>query len=667
MTTPAQLDRRIGTAGRKGVEKFALFFKANPFPMAVHGRDGRVADVNEAFLDTFLCLEEEIVGRRLTETAMLAAPADARVFEEFLQADAPFANHALRMRRRDGVLLDCLVSGKSILDRKRKFILTVFIDETKRKRALMNLEEDAAMYRFMADHRTDVVWIVDLATMQLIYASPSIEKLLGFTPEEAMQRTREETFTRDSLERSFQTFADGMQFEMADLGSVNHSWKLEMDAYHKNGRILPLEIVYFLQRNKDGVPKYLLANVQAKTEKTLPRAPGENGGRAFCQREKEESLERMAGAIAHNFNNLLGVVQGNLELASLMLPESDPVENKIAEAMKATRRAAEISGLMLTYLGKTLDRLEPLDLSKACRRVLPLLQNSYADDVLLSADFPLPGPMIRANALHVERILTNLVANAVESCLDGRKIVEMSVTTVSAVDISPRRRFPAGWEPTEKFYACLKVRDEGVGVAEETIEKLFDPFFTSKFAGRGLGLPVVLGTARAKGGCVAVESEPGKGSVFSVYLPIIADDIPAKAHQKARPGEFIQRGAVLLVDDEQGVRRMGRAMLEHLGHTVIEAGDGFEALEVFRRNRHEIQCVISDLTMPRMDGWKFIEALRLIVPGMPVILASGYDQAQVMAGAGKELPQAFLGKPYGLKALQEAIRQAQEGSGSETT
>ncbi|MHB8829110.1 MAG: hybrid sensor histidine kinase/response regulator [Syntrophales bacterium] len=660
-TKPTQPDRRIATLGQGGAGKFSLLFNANPLPMAVHGRDGKLTDVNKAFLDTFSCIEEEIIGRRFSELDILAEPADGKILDKLLRADSPFTNHEIRIRRKDGVVLDCLLSGKPVLDKRRKYMLTVIIDETERKRALRNLEEGEARYRLLADHATDVVWMVDM-TMRLIYISPSVEKLLGFTPEEAMKRTREETFTPETLGKSMQAFADGMQLEMSSLGSVNRSWKLEMEMYHKNGNTIPVEIIYSLLRDKEGTAKYIRANVKEITERKLPGASGENFNSHSHLKQKTESLERMAGAIAHNFNNLLGVVQGNLELARLLLPKGNAVEDKLAAAMKATHRAAEISSLMLTYIGKTHERLEPLDMSEACRRSLPLLQNSYSDGALLKADFPLPGPMVKANVLHIGRILTNLVANAAESLCDGRKLVEISISTVSAAEISTKYRFPAGWEPTEKLYACLKVRDEGCGIAENNIEKLFDPFFTSKFTGRGLGLPVVLGTARANSGCITVESDPGKGSAFSVYLPIIAGAIPAHALKKARRGEPVQTGAALLVDDELSVRQMTREMLEHMGFTVFEAQDGIEALAVFRRNRHEIRCVISDLTMPRMDGWKLLEALWQIAPGMPVILTSGYDQTQVMAGDHKKLPQAFLGKPYGLKGLKEAISQALDGA-----
>ena len=178
------------------------------------------------------------------------------------------------------------------------------------------------------------------------------------------------------------------------------------------------------------------------------------------------------------------------------------------------------------------------------------------------------------------------------------------------------------------------------GSRHENIEKLFDPFFSSKFTGRGLGLSVVLGIVRAHGGAVTVESEPGRGSIFRVFLPVSAEEVLRQPDQAAQSPKMDQGGTVLLVDDEQMVRNVGERALMRLGFTVLLAKDGVEAVEIFRQHRDEVRCVLCDLTMPRMNGWETLAALRKLAPGLPVILASGYDKAQVMAGDHPELPQA---------------------------
>ena len=200
--------------------------------------------------------------------------------------------------------------------------------------------------------------------------------------------------------------------------------------------------------------------------------------------------------------------------------------------------------------------------------------------------------------------------------------------------------------------------DAGSGIADKDIEKLFDPFFSSKFTGRGLGLSVVLGIVRAHGGAVTVESEPGRGSTFRVFLPVSAEEVLSQPDQAAQSPEIDGGGTVLLVEDEQMVRKVGEAALTSLGFAVLLAKDGVEAVEVFRQHKDEVRCVLCDLTMPRMNGWETLAALRKLAPGLPVILASGYDKAHVMAGDHPELPQAFLSKPYQLQGLRDAIGRA---------
>jgi signal transduction histidine kinase len=246
------------------------------------------------------------------------------------------------------------------------------------------------------------------------------------------------------------------------------------------------------------------------------------------QLQKAESLGRMAGAIAHHFNNQLQVVMGNLEMAMSDMAECEQLADFLNEAMKATLRASEVSGLMLTYLGQTTGNRNLLDFSDVCRRSLPLLNATLAKEVVLVTDLSAPGPTVRANENQIRQVLTNLVINAREAVDVGKKTIHLIVKQVSAADIPTSSHFPIGWLPQHTEYACLEVSDTGCGIPAQDIEKVFDPFFTTKFTGRGMGLPVTLGIIQAHGGVVTVESEPGRGSVFRVFLPVI------KEVQKAR-------------------------------------------------------------------------------------------------------------------------------------
>jgi CheY-like chemotaxis protein len=253
-------------------------------------------------------------------------------------------------------------------------------------------------------------------------------------------------------------------------------------------------------------------------------------------------------------------------------------------------------------------------------------------------------------------------ANATEANGDGEIEVIVAVGVAPAAVIRTFRRYPQDWQPREESYACLSVSDTGAGMNEETMEQLFDPFFTTKFPGRGLGLAVVLGLVKTHEGAVTVESAPGKGAVFRVFLPLAEHeaDQPAPAEPLASlPVE--DRGLVLLVEDEAMLRNMAETMLGLLGYDVIAAADGVDAVEVFREHRDEVQCVILDLTMPRMDGWETLAALRKLAPDIPVILTSGYNESQALSGDHLERPQAFLHKPYRMAELHSALEAVLEG------
>jgi PAS domain S-box-containing protein len=374
------------------------------------------------------------------------------------------------------------------------------------------------------------------------------------------------------------------------------------------------------------------------------------------QLQKAESLGRMAGAIAHRFNNYLMAVMGNLELGMGDQSLDTRSFQNLTHAMEAARQAAHLSTQMLAYLGQALGRQEPLDLSNLCRRGLPALRTTMPKDVALEMNSPAPVLVVSANASQIREVLTNLVTNAWESCA-AQGTVRLTLKTVTAADIPAAHRFPIGWQPHGDAYACLEVVDNGCGIAEKDLEKLFDPFFSTKLGGRGLGLPVVLGIVRAHSGAITADSEPGRGSVFQVFLPLSAEA------PRARPKlQIVSRsmggGTVLIVEDEKMIRSVIETMLLGLGFSALHAEDGVAALEVFWQHKDEIRCVLCDLTMPRMNGWETLAALRKLAPGLPVILASGYDEAHAMAGDHPELPQAFLGKPYRLKALREALSQA---------
>jgi PAS domain S-box-containing protein len=238
----------------------------------------------------------------------------------------------------------------------------------------------------------------------------------------------------------------------------------------------------------------------------------------FQQLQKAESLACMAGAIAHIFNNQLQVVIGNLEMSLLSISPKDESVSNIADAMKAAQKASEISGLMLTYRGLTFAEQRPVDLSEICRTSLSLIDTRSSANVSLRLELPDKGPVIQANSGEIQQIVTNLITNAIEASQGKQATVTISIKTVSSDEIPATHRHPLDWQPEDIPYTCLEVADTGCGIPPEDIDKIFDPFFSTKFTGRGLGLAVVLGIVRAHGGGITVESQTSTGSCFRVFL-----------------------------------------------------------------------------------------------------------------------------------------------------
>ncbi len=239
-----------------------------------------------------------------------------------------------------------------------------------------------------------------------------------------------------------------------------------------------------------------------------------------AERRKLESLGRMAGSIAHHFNNQLSAVMGNLEIALDDVPVDAGYRKNLFQAMMAAHKATSVSRQMLLYLGHTPGRNRPTDLSASCRKTLALFQAAVPKGMILTVDFPDSGPVIHADPIQIQQVLTHLITNAWESISDTRGGIALSIKAVSHEDI-PSRRVPIDWQPRHIAHACLEVSDTGCGIPAGDIEKLFDPFFTTKFMGRGLGLSVVMGIVKAHGGCITMDSQPGSGSVFRIYLPVM--------------------------------------------------------------------------------------------------------------------------------------------------
>ncbi|MBE2251957.1 MAG: response regulator [Myxococcus sp.] len=374
------------------------------------------------------------------------------------------------------------------------------------------------------------------------------------------------------------------------------------------------------------------------------------------QAQKRETLGQLAGGIAHDLNNILTGVLGSATLAEEALRRGQSAAEPLADIRLAAQRAGELSSSMLAYAGEGNAQRVPLSLADLVVEMKPLLASALPKNVELQVTTP-EGPLaVVGDENQLRQVIMNLIINAADASRQTGGAVEVSAG-VRAVEDAPRDGVQVfGDGPTTGRVAFVLVEDRGTGMSPQLVTRIFDPFFSTKARGRGLGLAAALGILGRHGGCVRVKSEPGRGTSMEVWLPLT--DQPLRGKVKATDAASLVGGqgvVVLVVDDEAMIRRLARRALEQRGYQVLEAGCGEDALEVLRAHP-EVQAVVLDQTMPGMGGQKTLEQLRKDAPTLPVVRTSGYSAEQ--AGGASDAHTHFLSKPFGTPQLLDVLRQA---------
>jgi signal transduction histidine kinase/ActR/RegA family two-component response regulator len=377
--------------------------------------------------------------------------------------------------------------------------------------------------------------------------------------------------------------------------------------------------------------------------------------------QKLESLGVLAGGIAHDFNNILMAILGNADLALTSIPKTSLARSSLNEIVNAATTAADLARQMLAYSGRSDYETVPLDLNRVVVELTHLLEVSISKKAVLKFRLANKLPLIMADAAQIRQILMNLITNASEAIGDSSGVISIT-TGAMYCDAAYMNTTELALGMSESMYVYIEVSDTGCGMDESVKSQLFEPFFTTKFTGRGLGLSSVLGIIRGHNGAIKVYSEPGDGTTFKVLFPVYNTDCTEKldSGEGITEKKWVGKGTVLFADDEDTVLAVGRRMLEHLGFTVVQAEDGREAVDLFRKNAEDLILVVLDLAMPHLSGDEVYREIRRISTDVPVIVSSGFSREDVMHRfAGKHLA-GYIQKPYRVGDLSAIIREVLE-------
>lgn len=373
----------------------------------------------------------------------------------------------------------------------------------------------------------------------------------------------------------------------------------------------------------------------------------------LLQAQKLESLGLLAGGIAHDFNNILTAILGGATTARLGLPPESSAHADLEIVINAARRAANLTRQMLAYSGKGHFEIRSVDLSRVVGEIANLLESTIPKKVQLTLKLPSGLPPIEADVAQLQQVVMNLVINGAEAIGDERGTVVVTTGTQDIDQVSAQQMF--GAQLPVGPYVFIEVHDSGAGMDAETQNKIFDPFFSTKFTGRGLGLAAVLGIVRRHGGAIKLYSSPGRGSTFKVLFP--ASHRPPVEVPKADP-LYRGHGLALIIDDDAGVRAAARRIFSAFGFETLEAENGRAGVEIFGRRAGEIAVVLLDMTMPDMTGEETFQELRRLRADVPVILTSGYNEIEATSRFTSKGLAGFLQKPFGPADVAARLRAA---------
>jgi two-component system cell cycle sensor histidine kinase/response regulator CckA len=527
----------------------------------------------------------------------------------------------------------------------------VFHDVTARFAGLLELTESERRFRTIAEATLDMVTETNSAG-RFTYVSQACTRVLGFTADELLDRSPLHLHHNDERE--------GFRLEIVAQERLGEPFSVQPHRLRcKDGSWVWVEATGVRYQRPDGevrivgVARDITSRIEAEDARQMLEAQLRGS-------QKLESLGILAGGIAHDFNNYLTPIVGPAGLLSMELPEDSPLLARVDMIRKAARRATDLTAQMLAYAGGTEPHLAPLDVSDAILDMQLLLESSAAHRAELIYDLDRDLPPASADDGQIGQVIMNLVANAAEAIGEAGGRIEIRTGQLEA-DRGHLHEYHLGDKREAGRYVYVEVCDNGEGIDEETREHIFDPFFSTKFTGRGLGLAVVLGIVKSHSGALRFQGSKEGGTCFRVLLPAAESNSPAAHDESSGPRKsaatWPQPGTCLVVDDDEGARELTSILLERAGFEVLTAVDGAEAIELFRSRTTRISAVVLDNTMPGLSGAEVFDAIRLIDPDVPIVLASGYSRECISETLLEQHHTRFLRKPFDAEELLAVIVQ----------
>jgi PAS domain S-box-containing protein len=486
-------------------------------------------------------------------------------------------------------------------------------------------------------------------TKRWIFFNERLCQILGYCREELAEASWPDLTHPHDLQK------DLAHFDRVMAGQTD-GYSMDKRFIRKDGGVVWARIDVRAVRKPDGTLAFFVALVQDIGDRKRLEDERIEMERKLLASHKLESLGHFAGAVGNDLNNYLLTILGQAELLALEMAPTSPGRGNLLEIVESARGASRLCHDVLLFRGTGTSNTLDVDVSGLIDDISKLLGSCVGKRSVLRYDLARGLPIVKGDPDQIRQIVLNAVTNAAESTAGKRCTVTVS-TSARYHDRSELDRLILGRAMPEGTYVSIVVSDNGSGMDESIRNRLFEPYFSTKFGARGLGMAVAMGFMRAHGGAVVIQSEVGEGTTVRFLFPSFPVTDPAETRENAV--QQSSKGTVLLIDDDAQVLSVARRMLERLGFSVLTAGGGMEALDVFRSRREQIDCILLDMTMPDLDGEETLLALRRSNPEVRVILSSGYgyDGGEITRRfKGKGPAVRFLPKPYGMAELAEAIR-----------